>query len=62
MKAAYIGGVIAGLLIVAACMPLALIWSFNTLFSLSIAYSLKNWFAAFVMTVALTTRMNVKKS
>jgi len=29
--------------------PLLIIWSLNTLFALSIAYTLKTWFAAFVL-------------
>jgi hypothetical protein len=29
--------------------PLALIWSMNTLFNVSIGYTLKNWFAALVI-------------
>lgn len=33
--------------------PLGLIWSLNTLFSLAITYTLKNWFAALVLMVCM---------
>jgi hypothetical protein len=29
--------------------PLALIWALNTLFGLSLPYTLTNWFAAFLL-------------
>ena len=31
------------------CFPLLVIWSVNTLFSLSIAYTFTNWFATIVL-------------
>jgi hypothetical protein len=31
------------------CFPLLVIWSVNTLFGLSIAYSFTNWFATIVL-------------
>ena len=41
--------------------PILMIWSLNTLFNLSIGYTLKTWFAAFVLTTVLTAnRVNAK--
>jgi len=34
-------------------LPLALIWALNTLFTLTIAYSTLNWFAAVVLMILL---------
>ena len=41
--------------------PLALIWALNTLFGLKIAYTLINWFAAFVL-LGLVGKPGIRKS
>jgi len=41
--------IIVLLLLSIAALPLALIWSLNTLFGLAIVYSFKMWLAAFVL-------------
>ena len=41
-------------------MPIALIWSLNTLFSLAIPYTLETWLAAFIIPAAIKTTVNVK--
>jgi hypothetical protein len=37
--------------------PLLIIWSLNTLFALSIEYSLATWFAALVLSGAISVRV-----
>jgi hypothetical protein len=39
--------------------PLALVWALNTLFSLSIDYSVQTWLAALVVIVAFKTVVKV---
>lgn len=41
--------VILLIILVIICGPLLLIWALNTLFGLSIAYTLATWFAALVL-------------
>lgn len=41
--------------------PFAGIWSLNTLFEFSIAYSWKNWVAFFILSVILNSRLIVGK-
>jgi len=41
--------------------PFLGIWSINTLFGLSIAYSWKNWVAFFVLCLILNSRLAVGK-
>ena len=38
--------------------PLLIIWSLNTLFALSIEYSLATWFAALVLSGAVSVRVS----
>jgi hypothetical protein len=38
--------------------PLLIIWSLNTLFALSIEYSLSTWFAALVLSGAVSARVS----
>ena len=38
--------------------PLLIIWSLNTLFALSIEYSLSTWFAALVLSGAVSVRVS----
>jgi cobalamin biosynthesis protein CobD/CbiB len=40
--------------------PLALVWALNTLFSLSIDYSVQTWLAALVVIVAFKIVVKVK--
>ena len=42
--------------------PLALIWSINTLFGLTIEYGFLQWLAAFVLAGAVKANVNVNKS
>lgn len=49
--------IVLGLLIIALA-PLAAIWSVNTLFGLGIAYSVKTWFAALILSSILGGRIN----
>ena len=37
--------------------PLLMIWSINTLFNTGIPYTLSTWFAAFVLTSAVTSKV-----
>lgn len=40
--------------------PIALIWSLNTLFNLSIAYTAETWLAAFIISSVVTARVSSK--
>ena len=42
--------------------PLALIWSINTLFGLTIEYGFLQWLAALVLAGAVKSNVNVSKS
>jgi hypothetical protein len=46
MKVTLVIGIVMLILIFA---PFALVWSLNTLFNLSIAYTFKTWLASFVL-------------
>ena len=48
--------IIAFVLLIVICGPLATIWSLNTLFSLSIPYEFDTWAAALILTGAVTAR------
>jgi hypothetical protein len=62
MKVGYIIGVIVVALAVVIGMPLALIWSLNTLFpTLAIPVTLETWFAAFIIPAAFKTEVSFKK-
>jgi hypothetical protein len=39
-------------------LPFGLIWSINTLFSLSIAYTIKNWLAAILLIIIMGGKSN----
>ena len=58
--------VFIGLLVIAliVLMPIGGIWALNTLFGLTIALTLKNWFAMFLLMVFFGSRTNTnyKKS
>lgn len=41
--------------------PILMIWSLNTLFALDIAYTLKTWFAAFILTTLFTVNVNTNR-
>lgn len=58
------GGVVAILLILFIVFaPLGIIWAINTLFSLSIPYSIKTWAAAAIMSYFFgKSHINIKKS
>jgi hypothetical protein len=57
-------GVVVGFAIIALIVgiiifgPLLIIWSLNTLFALSIEYSLSTWFAALVLSGAVSVRVS----
>lgn len=40
--------------------PIALIWSLNTLFNLSIAYTAETWLAAFIINSMIAARVSSK--
>ncbi len=42
-------------------MPLALIWALNTLFGLTIAFTLKTWLAALLLSAVLSGNARGKK-
>lgn len=51
-----------GLLILMLLWPLLVVWALNTLFMLTIPYSLTTWFAVFVLMVTFSgTRAAVNK-
>ena len=59
VRGAAFAGAVFGLILFAILIgPLLAIWSLNTLFGLSIAYSLKNMLAAFVL-LALFGRSSI---
>lgn len=41
-------------------MPIALIWALNTLFPLSIPYTVETWLAAFIIPAAFKATVSVK--
>ena len=40
--------------------PIALIWSLNTLFNLTIAYTAETWLAAFIINSMIAARVSTK--
>jgi hypothetical protein len=42
-------GIVICCMLIIVFMPLAIIWALNTLFALSIAYTIKTWLAIFVI-------------
>jgi hypothetical protein len=61
MKAGYIIGILVVALAIVIGMPLALIWSLNTLFpSLAIPVTMETWFAAFIIPAAFKTELTFK--
>lgn len=54
----FIIALVIGLVII---IPLGAIWAFNTLFGTVIAFTLKNWFAAFILT-SVVSGSKVNKS
>jgi hypothetical protein len=47
---------IAAIVVILALPPFVIIWALNALFTLSIPFTVKTWFAAAVLLVALTAR------
>ena len=61
MKVGYIIGVLVVALAIVIGMPLALIWSLNTLFpTLAIPVTLETWFAAFIIPAAFKTEVTFR--
>ena len=52
----------AVLVLVIVTAPFVTIWTLNTLFSLTIAYTWKTWLAAFLITGLFAPRVNVNKN
>ena len=50
--------VIALVLLVIVCGPLASIWAVNTLFGLTIPFTFETWAASLILTGAITSRKN----
>lgn len=48
------------ILAVCALLPILLIWSLNTLFTLNIDYNLQTMFAAFILLMLVNSRASVK--
>lgn len=47
-------------MLIVAIGPLLTIWSLNALFGLGIAYSIKNWFATFILASIVSGGVTVK--
>jgi len=60
---ATVGGVLLGLFILALIifMPFLVIWALNTLFGLTIGYTLKTWFATFVLCMVVNSKSHTSK-
>jgi hypothetical protein len=59
---AYYLGILLGALIILVASPMASIWAINTLFSLTIPFTLQTWLAATWLTILLVgTKANTGK-
>lgn len=61
MKGAELFGFTLGILAIIVGGPLLTIWALNTLFSLSIAYNLATWAAAFWLTALFAAKVKTNK-
>lgn len=60
LEAIIIVGTVLFVLAFIAAAPIALIWALNTLFGFSIAFTAKNWLAAFVLIALCSIRPGSK--
>ena len=61
MKGSVLALVVAVVLCLLFLWPFAIIWSFNTLFDLTIPFTLKTYGAAFVLMMLVSARANYNK-
>lgn len=54
-------GILVLIIIVVTVVPLATLWMLNTLFSLALPYTLKNWFAALLLNAMFASRVSSSK-
>lgn len=51
-------GILVLIIVVVTVVPLATLWMLNTLFGLSLPYTLKNWFAGLLLNMMFASRVS----